>query len=124
MPEKVTREPGLRWTTETLSDFARQVAARMCAEKDENGERLCDEGFSCERGLPTRWPDGYRWVACYWVTGDSEGWYVHLDIVRGYRQSEDGVLHADVVHVGMCKTFLGAGRAAEIARRCAEIAGA
>lgn len=117
---------GIKWTAEGLCDFGKDVAAAMNAEKADDGSRLCDEGFGYEHAAPVDWPDGYRWVVCYYVTGSSEGHYVHLDVMRGYR-SGDGMMTAlvgDVIHVGMCKTFLGAERAAEIARRCSLIAGA
>lgn len=116
---------GLRWSTETLAEFAEKLAVRVNEETAADGSRLCDEVFSIDKTLPKEWPDGYRWVACYAVTGDSEGHYVHVDLVKGYRLTADaGPLVGDVIHVGMAKTFLGAKRAQEIAARCAEIAGA
>ena len=30
-----------------------------------------------------KWPEGYRWIACYVVTGDSEGLYLHVDAIFG-----------------------------------------
>ena len=63
------------------------------------------------------WPDGWRWIACYYVTGDSEGHYVHVDVVL-----------ADPAHTHrtafLLKTFRGAEHAAKLAAECARLLGA
>jgi len=34
------------------------------------------------RHQPLNWTDRYRWLASYAVTGGSEGYYVHVDLIR------------------------------------------
>jgi hypothetical protein len=29
------------------------------------------------------WPLKYTWIACYYVTGGSEGYYFHIDMING-----------------------------------------
>ena len=38
-----------------------------------------DEYFSLEVPGNEKWPDRYRWIAVYVVTGGSEGLYLHVD---------------------------------------------
>lgn len=61
------------------------------------------------------WPDRYRWIACYAVTGGSEGHYIHVDIVYDDKRR-------DLVFLG--KTFQGMGHAQKMAAKCAEELGA
>jgi len=28
------------------------------------------------------WPTNYNWVSCYYVTGGSEGYYFHIDVIK------------------------------------------
>ena len=44
-----------------------------CEWREENG------GHGAWR--EARWPVGYRWVAVYVVTGGSEGFYLHVDLL-------------------------------------------
>lgn len=93
----------------------REIYTELC-------ERLRAEGF---------WPDeyfqidnwdfrpddeipDYHWIACFPVTGGSEGWYVHVELIIGDRHR--------LLFLG--KTFQGIGRAAEIATACARHLGA
>lgn len=62
----------------------------------------------------SEWPV-YQWIACYPVTGNSEGHYIHVDIIDKNRQ-------AQTIFLG--KTFHGFERAAEIAAACARHLGA
>lgn len=34
------------------------------------------------------WDDAVRWIACYWVIGDSEGYYAHIDRICQSNGSE------------------------------------
>jgi hypothetical protein len=70
-------------------------------------------------------PHDHRWVACYPVTGASEGHYVHVEFIcpAGHRVP-DGEPNVRVVRLALGKTFRGMGHAAEMARRCAVLLGA
>jgi hypothetical protein len=63
-------------------------------------------------------PFGYRWVACWPVTGASEGHYVHIHFVVPEGES------CKLVRLALGKTFRGMDHAAEIAGRCAILLGA
>jgi len=75
---------------------------------------LVDEYFNIDHEqVGKRWPKGVRWIACYAVTGGSEGWYVHIDaIFDGQRK---------MMFLG--KTFMGMVHARKIADRCADLLG-
>jgi len=45
--------------------------------------------LSAWRNLPI-YGENVRWVACYWVVGGSEGYYVHVDQIVG---DERGAVH-------------------------------
>jgi hypothetical protein len=62
-----------------------------------------------------RWPRLVKWIACYVVTGASEGHYIHVDLI--YHDNS-----RQLVFLG--KTFLGAQHAQAIAAKCAEELGA
>ena len=64
--------------------------------------------------------DGYRWWACYAVTGGSEGHYIHIDLASGYGEQYTGT----TFHVITGKTFMGMEHALKVANRCAELLGA
>jgi hypothetical protein len=76
-----------------------------------------------ERHKPV--PHDFRWIACYPVTGASEGHYVHVEFVcpAGHRVA-DGEPNGRVVRLALGKTFRGLAHAAEMARRCAVLLGA
>jgi hypothetical protein len=63
-------------------------------------------------------PCNFRWVACYPVTGTSEGHYTHIDFVVPEGES------CKLVRLALGKTFRGMDHAAEMARRCAILLGA
>ena len=73
-------------------------------------------------GEPTHVPHNFRGVACYPVTGGSEGHYVHVEFVV---QADRCIgQEAATVRLALAKTFRGMDHAAEIARRCAILLGA
>ena len=83
-------------------------------------EDMIDEYFSlCFETDQTFWKllEDYRWIACYAVTGGSEGHYIHVDLVHGYDSDYKG----KALHLITGKTFLGLGHALKIANRCAEL---
>ncbi len=77
---------------------------------------LVDEYFSDvtqhEDGAPRMWPTEYTWLACYPVTGGSEGHYVHVDVI--YRDNSRRLLF-------LVKTFKGIEHAWKIAQRAGEL---
>ncbi len=64
-----------------------------------------DEYFSnMQRHYPSRkWPADYNWIACFAVTGGSEGHYVHVESITGDKR--------DLLFLG--KTFGGMEQALE-----------
>ena len=59
---------------------------------------------------PLDWTDQYRWLACYAVTGGSEGWYIHVELIHPTRI---GVANRQSLMMG--KTFSGYDVAARLA---------
>ena len=58
-----------------------------------------DEYLSLAYDLRGQWDDDVwgkvgdewtRWIACYWVEGGSEGWYVHIDRMLPKGGAENG----------------------------------
>jgi hypothetical protein len=100
--------------TDTVADVYQKLRDILEAEG------LIDEYFSLsiETDL-TFWKllESCRWVACYAVTGGSEGHYVHVDLIHGYDQDWTGKAR----HLITGKTFLGLAHALKIANRCAEL---
>ena len=101
-------------STSMVDDVCRMLRDALQAEDliDEyfSGDTVPDQPFL---GLMR----GYRWIACYPVTGGSEGHYIHVDLVHGYDQDWAG----KVLHLFTGKTFLGLAHAQKIAGRCAEL---
>jgi len=100
--------------TDTVPDVYRKLRDVLQAED------LIDEYFSLSIETDqTFWKllEGHRWVACYAVTGGSEGHYIHLDLIGGYDQDWTG----KALHLITAKTFLGLPHALKIANRCAEL---
>jgi len=103
--------------TDTVADVHRKLRDVLQAED------LIEEYFSLAIETDqTFWKllESCRWVACYAVTGDSEGHFVHVDLVCGYDQEWTG----KALHLITGKTFLGLAHAQKIANRCAELLGA
>ena len=90
-----------------ISEIAKELAPHI--------NHLVDEYFSTDHEMKgKRWPKNVRWVACYAVTGGSEGHYIHIDaIFDGQRQ---------MIFLG--KTFQGMQHAQKIANLCANLLGA
>jgi len=100
--------------TDTVADVCRKLRGVLQAED------LIDEYFSVsiDRDQPFfKLAENYRWIACYAVTGGSEGHYVHIDLIHGYDQDWSG----KALHLITGKTFLGLAHAQKIANRCAEL---
>jgi len=113
-------------------DIARDLKAILEAEG------LVDESFGlyigwqhehAKSGVPywqggcdeVEWPNDYRWIACYAVMGDSEGHYIHIELVRQGKGCDDPDTH-ELVFLG--KTFQGLDHAYALAKRTAELLGA
>lgn len=69
-----------------------------------------------DKPIPT---DELRWVACYAVTGGSEGHYIHVDLIvlHDFNGRDLRVVH----HLAMIKTFMGMKHARHIAGVCADM---
>lgn len=116
----------------TLGEIEKDLWARFKAldvadpNSDYPAEAFIDESFATvhwtrigdEQGVHARWPDGIRFIACFAVTGGSEGHYVHVD---AYREI-DGRFAVTQLFIG--KTFRGMAHAQRIANLCAELLGA
>ncbi|MHB8971255.1 MAG: hypothetical protein ACYC4N_12480 [Pirellulaceae bacterium] len=100
--------------TDTVADVFRKLRAVL----DE--EHLIDEYFSVSGPSDQQFyklVENHRWIACYPVTGGSEGHYVHVDLICGYDHDWTG----KILHLFTGKTFLGLAHAQKIANRCAEL---
>ena len=101
---------------DALDRILRREAEHRLAREPEKSEGLLDEYFSLvcrwDVDVTSSWPERYRWIACYPVTGDSEGHYVHIDIIYHDQSRQMFVL---------AKTFQGMNHAWQIARRVAEL---
>ena len=65
-------------------------------------------------------PRNIRWVACWAVTGGSEGWYIHIEFDGANRDTGK----SERILFALGKTFLGWDHAWKIAKRAAELLGA
>lgn len=86
---------------------------------------MIDEYFSVASDFKreaARWPNGWRWVACYAVTGGSEGHYVHVDVISDVEIGGKHVRTSQLIFLG--KTFRGMDHAQKIAAACATALGA
>jgi hypothetical protein len=90
---------------------------------------MVDEYFHLDSDIqyaPNRadieWPSRIRWLACYAVTGGSEGHYVHIDALMLEGEGRDQHLVVRPLFLG--KTFQGMVHAQAIAAKCAELLGA
>lgn len=124
--------------------YIRQAAGRTLGEihhdVTESLGEMVDEYFSGPRdwrseelGPSDQWPENVRWVACYAVTGGSEGWYIHIDLIReldlppetdafGAAKRPRSVKTASTIMLG--KTFQGMEHAQKIAAKVAQLLGA
>lgn len=67
------------------------------------------------------WPEKWRWIACYAVRGDSEGYYIHVDVIfsDGTRDSNGT---REMLFLG--KSLSGMDLALRVANKCAKYLGA
>ena len=111
----------------SIKEVYKQLKDRL--EKDG---LLPDEYFSVSCGSDYHedapFPESYRWIACYAVTGDSEGAYIHVDVLVP-REMPGRVnaltkvfLESRMLFLG--KTFKGFDFAARVAAACAKHLGA
>lgn len=100
----------------------REIVAEL-AERLKNDDCYPDEYFQCSgdfmfddnKEFPT-----YRTLACFPVTGSSEGHYIHID---AFVFREDLAMH-QCIPVCLGKTFQGFDFAAKVAAACAKHLGA
>ncbi len=87
----------------------REVLAFVNAELKRIG--LDDDGtWGTMDGAEFPWPESYRWIAVFPVTGSSEGHYMHLDLyLDGYSggQASEPLTAGRVLHLALSKTFSG-----------------
>lgn len=67
-------------------------------------------------GKTRLFPQSYRWISCYAVTGGSEGHWVHVDVIGGSDEDPD---RRELIF--LAKTFMGWEHACKIAQACATI---
>ncbi len=100
--------------TDTVADVHRKLRDVLVEEL------LIDEYFSVPNMAEQPFLEllkSYRWIACFAVTGGSEGHYIHVDLIGGYDLDGTGT----ALHLFTGKTFLGLAHAHTIANRCAEL---
>ncbi len=108
----------MKHLTFTATDTVADVCRRLRTVLDEDD--LIDEYFDLSNPIDQtffRLLEDYRWIACYAVTGGSEGHYIHIDLVHGYDRDYSG----KALHLITGKTFLGLDHALKVANRCAEL---
>jgi len=110
-PTGYLRRVGTRSLSDILEDLIKKLR--------EDYKELDYFGFSSAIERKDReqvtWPEKWRWIACYAVTGGSEGHYIHVEVVL----SDDTRI---LVFIG--KTFQGMAHAFRIANKCAMFLGA
>ena len=96
-----------------------EILAELMTRLDAEGLRPDEYGFSLSASREidngTFWPLRYAWVACYAVTGGSEGHYIHIDVIT---REDKRIL------MSLGKTFEGMDKALLIANACARHLGA
>lgn len=83
-PEEWTQQPDGQWThahrPRTVGEVWDEIKAALPAYGiDLNDFDYAGPTFSTDRNRP--FPQGYRWLACFNVRGDSEGHYTHVSSV-------------------------------------------
>jgi hypothetical protein len=104
--------------TVTQTDTVADVCGKLRAILEADG--LIDEYFYVSGSSDQPFwglVESHRWIACYAVTGGSEGHYVHIDLIGGYDLDGTG----KALHLITGKTFLRLAHAQKIANRCAEL---
>jgi hypothetical protein len=96
-----------------------EILAELNARLDAKGLRPDEYGFSLSASREidngSDWPLHYAWVACYAVTGGSEGHYIHIDVINRENQR---------ILISLGKTFQGMEFALKVANACARHLGA
>ena len=107
----------------TIRDIYRELRTALEAEKlvDEAEENAY---FSVSPLVPegafdSPFPTGYVFVACYAVTGTTDGHYVHVDLLYPGPASDTHPLRSHTMFVG--KTFKGMEHARRMANKCADV---
>lgn len=149
---------GMRSLRQVFADLKRKLDLIVCPEcgwmRKRKQNDCCTPCLKCK--AETYWyideyfhgpdvdalvPHNFRWIACYAVTGGSEGHYIHIDFMVPVDMitAEEGEYgdpeHKHDVSVNHCglwrmvrlalgKTFRGMDHACDIARRCAVLLGA
>jgi len=111
----------------TPSGYIRRVGNRqlmyilndLIAKLGEDYKELDYFGYSSaierkDRGQVT-WPEKWHWIACYVVTGGSEGYYIHVDVIFS-----DGT--REMIFLG--KSLSGMDLALRVANKCTKFLGA
>ncbi|MHB1134265.1 MAG: hypothetical protein ACYC4L_17995 [Chloroflexota bacterium] len=88
--------------TKTIGEVLGILNARIRASDFPVDEYGFDPWQCNANILNERWPEQYAWVACYAVTGGSEGHYIHVDLLHVGKEGETSLRH-----VFLAKTFLG-----------------
>jgi hypothetical protein len=100
-----------RSITEICGDLNPRVR-ELIKEANDHFEGFSDTSWMNE-GCKT-WPEKYRWISVYPVTGNSEGHYIHVDVINGKNRHM----------VMMSKTFGGWEVACQIANAAGKLLGA
>lgn len=91
----------------------KNIRERLNRDLERPGQ--LESGFDCDHSLlDTEWMElvqEWRWLACYVVAGNSEGHYIHIDLMRS--RGEKGKTEA--MSVFTAKTFGGFPLAHEMA---------
>ena len=107
--EPIPDKPGyVREIPRKTAEILRELNERLEAE----GNKPDEYGFSLSvsREIEAQyWPLRFAWVACYAVTGGSEGHYIHIDVIT---REDKRIL------MSLGKTFEGMERALQIANAC------
>ena len=101
---------------------------KQLKERLEKEDLLPEEYFSisCDHHYKENatFPNDYKWIACYAVTGSSEGYYTHIDVLvpREVPGQIGMILESRLLYLG--KTFQGFDFAARVAAACSKHLGA
>ena len=105
----------------TMVNIYGQLVKRLGDMVDEYFHLAIEISYAPNRA-DIEWPTRIRWLACYAVTGGSEGHYVHIDALMVEDEGRDQHLVVRPLFLG--KTFQGMAHAQAIAAKCAELLGA
>lgn len=98
----------------TIKDVFEELEKRLKAQgfyPDEYFSNNNDSEKEGEKPFPE-----FRWISCFAVTGDSEGHYIHVEII--YCDEKLNIGRRDLMFLG--KSFQGMDYAFEIAKICAK----